>query len=86
MSGKRIVITSWGSLGDLYPYIGLALALRDRGHHPVLAVPRHFRPAVEREGLCCNPSDNPTFDSVTIRRVNGPQLTSASRDGGVSSS
>jgi UDP:flavonoid glycosyltransferase YjiC (YdhE family) len=47
----RIVITSWGSYGDVNPYIGLALALRARGHTPVLAVPAYFQAAVEREGL-----------------------------------
>ena len=47
----RIVITSWGSYGDVNPYIGLALALRARGHTPVLAIPAYYRAAVEREGL-----------------------------------
>ena len=47
----RIVITSWGSYGDVNPYVGLALALRARGHTPVLAIPTYYRPAVEREGL-----------------------------------
>ena len=47
----RIVITSWGSYGDVNPYIGLALALRARGHTPVLAIPSYYRAVVEREGL-----------------------------------
>ena len=47
----RIVITSWGSYGDVNPYLGLALALRARGHAPVLAIPTYYRAAVEREGL-----------------------------------
>jgi rhamnosyltransferase subunit B len=47
----RIVITTWGSYGDLYPFIGLALALRDRGHEPVLAMPELYREIVEPEGL-----------------------------------
>ena len=47
----RIVITTWGSYGDLYPFIGLALELRDRGHQPVLAMPALYRDIVEREGL-----------------------------------
>ncbi len=48
---RRIVITSWGSYGDVYPYVGLALALAKRGHRPVLAAPEFYRDAVEREGL-----------------------------------
>ena len=47
----RIVISSWGSYGDVNPYLGLALALRARGHEPVLAIPSYYRAAVEREGL-----------------------------------
>src|SRR4029450_6431432 len=47
----RIIISSWGSYGDVNPYLGLALALRARGHTPVLATPGDYRAAVEREGL-----------------------------------
>ena len=47
----RIVITTFGSFGDVNPYIGLGLELQRRGHHPVLAMPGLFRDAVEREGL-----------------------------------
>jgi UDP:flavonoid glycosyltransferase YjiC (YdhE family) len=47
----RIVITSWGSFGDLYPYVGLALGLARRGHQPVLALPPIYRELVEREGI-----------------------------------
>jgi len=47
----RIVISSWGSYGDVNPYVGLALQLRARGHTPVLAIPSYYRAAVEREGL-----------------------------------
>jgi rhamnosyltransferase subunit B len=47
----RIVISTFGSFGDVNPYIGLGLELQRRGHHPVLAMPGIFREAVEREGL-----------------------------------
>lgn len=47
----RIVISTWGSYGDLYPYIGLALELQRRGHRPVLAMPGAYRSLVEGEGL-----------------------------------
>lgn len=49
--GKRVVITCWGSHGDLFPYIGLALALKRRGHTPVVATNAGFRNEVEREGI-----------------------------------
>ena len=48
---KRIVIACWGSHGDLFPYIGLALALKRRGHKPVIATASLYRPNVEREGI-----------------------------------
>ncbi len=51
MVSKRIVITCWGSHGDLFPYIGLALALKRRGHRPVVATMPLYRPNVEQEGL-----------------------------------
>lgn len=34
---SRIVITTWGSLGDLHPYIAIALGLRERGHDVIVA-------------------------------------------------
>jgi UDP:flavonoid glycosyltransferase YjiC (YdhE family) len=39
----RIVLSSFGTLGDIHPLIALALELRRRGHVPVLAVPELFR-------------------------------------------
>ncbi len=51
----RIVMSAWGSFGDVYPYVGLALGLRARGHHPVLAVPGLYREIVEREGIRFRP-------------------------------
>jgi rhamnosyltransferase subunit B len=49
--GKRVVISCWGSHGDLFPYIGLALALKRRGHSPVVATSVGYRPEIEREGI-----------------------------------
>jgi rhamnosyltransferase subunit B len=48
---KRIVITCWGSHGDLFPYIGLAVALKRHGHTPVVATSVGYRPEIEREGI-----------------------------------
>src|SRR5580765_4205037 len=48
---RRIVLNSWGSLGDLFPYIALGRALQARGHSAVLAVPDFYRPMVETAGL-----------------------------------
>lgn len=77
-SPLRIVIVSWGSYGDVYPYIGLGMALRARGFDVRLALPRYYGPVVEREGLewrpvgpDINPSDRATIASV-MDPVNGP--------------
>jgi rhamnosyltransferase subunit B len=44
-------MASFGSYGDVYPYIGLARALRERGHHPVLAMPGLYRDLVTQEQI-----------------------------------
>ena len=43
----RILITSWGSFGDVYPYLGLAAALRELGHAPVIATAEFYRALIE---------------------------------------
>jgi UDP:flavonoid glycosyltransferase YjiC (YdhE family) len=48
---KRIVIATWGSLGDLYPYLAIALQLQARGDHPVIATNEYFRRKVQQAGL-----------------------------------
>ncbi|HUE85246.1 MAG TPA: glycosyltransferase [Vicinamibacterales bacterium] len=76
----RIVITAWGSYGDVYPFIGLALALGDRGHQPVLAMPALYRDMVERERLQFMPvrPDLSIHDRELAARImdpaSGPQV------------
>jgi UDP:flavonoid glycosyltransferase YjiC (YdhE family) len=47
----KVVIVALGSAGDVHPLTGLALALRERGHRPLLAASPVFRSLAEREGL-----------------------------------
>ena len=49
--GKRIVITTIGSLGDLHPFIALALALKKAGHAPVLAIQENYLEKAKAAGL-----------------------------------
>jgi len=56
LTAKRIVISCWGSHGDLFPYIGLAKALQKRGHTPVVATMALYKDNVEREGLVFAPA------------------------------
>ena len=39
----RIVLNTFGSLGDLHPYVAIALELKHRGHHPVVATHGLYR-------------------------------------------
>ena len=50
-SSKHVVLATFGSLGDLHPYIALALELRKRGHQPVIAANNSHRSIVEAEGI-----------------------------------
>lgn len=47
----RIVLSNIGTYGDINPLIAIALELRRRGHHPVLALPAVYRLKVEPLGL-----------------------------------
>jgi UDP:flavonoid glycosyltransferase YjiC (YdhE family) len=49
----RIVLSTFGTFGDVNPLIALALELKRRGHRPVLAVPEMFRPKIEPLGIDC---------------------------------
>ncbi|MGB3514135.1 MAG: glycosyltransferase [Microcoleaceae cyanobacterium] len=44
---KHIVLTTFGSLGDLYPYIAIAQGLQSRGHRPSIATSERYRQQVE---------------------------------------
>ena len=92
----RIVITSWGSYGDVYPYLGLALALKARGHEPLLAMPGYYREMVEGAGISfhavrpdIDPSDKQLIASlmnpwrgaeILLREALLPRIHDAYRD------
>ena len=48
---RRIVLTTFGSLGDLYPYMAVALGLKVRGHHVVIATTSRYRQRIESRGI-----------------------------------
>src|SRR6185503_8497061 len=50
-SGKRIVLSTFGSFGDIHPYLAIALELQARGHRPVIATMEVYREKVEAAGL-----------------------------------
>jgi UDP:flavonoid glycosyltransferase YjiC (YdhE family) len=48
---SRFLLTTLGSLGDLYPYIAVARSLIGRGQQAVLATAEEYRTAVEEAGV-----------------------------------
>ena len=73
----RIVINSWGSYGDIIPYVALARGLQGRGHHVTLAIPAHFHDEVRALGVPCAPVgpvlDKTTPDPVMVREAMHPR-------------
>ena len=51
MCPRRVVLTTVGSLGDLHPYIAIALGMKARGHEAVVATSACYRQKVEALGL-----------------------------------
>jgi rhamnosyltransferase subunit B len=49
--GKRIIIHTIGSLGDIHPYLAIAIALKAKGHQPVIATNELYRSKIEIEGI-----------------------------------
>lgn len=50
-NSKRILIATFGSLGDLHPYLAIAIELKRRGHRPLIATLDRYREMVESEGI-----------------------------------
>jgi rhamnosyltransferase subunit B len=70
----RIVLSTWGSLGDLHPYLALAVELTRRGHRAVVASLPVWREPVEHAGVEFHPvgPDIPADDDAArelVRRV-----------------
>lgn len=52
---KRVVFATFGSLGDLHPYIAVARELASRGHRPLIATFEEYRENVESAGVAFAP-------------------------------
>jgi MGT family glycosyltransferase len=48
---KRIVLSTFGSFGDIHPYIAIALELAARGHTPVIATSEVYREKMAALGI-----------------------------------
>jgi rhamnosyltransferase subunit B len=64
MDSKRIVLSTFGSFGDVHPYMAIAMELKARGHVPVIATSEAYREKVEVQGIAFHPvrPDMPSFD------------------------
>jgi UDP:flavonoid glycosyltransferase YjiC (YdhE family) len=62
---KRIVLSTFGSFGDVHPSIALALELKRRGHRPVVATSEFYREKMDAAGVELHPvrpDDLPSYD------------------------
>ena len=68
---SRIVLATYGSLGDLHPVMALALELQRRDHHVALATSEPYRAKIESAGLPFAPirPDLSLTDEAMVRRV-----------------
>ena len=48
---KRIVLNTFGSFGDVHPYLALGMELRARGHEVAIATMEVYREKVEKVGI-----------------------------------
>jgi len=72
----RIVILSFGTRGNVQPYLALALGLQAAGHEVVLAAPKNFSGFVTKAGIQCFPMDTDVLSLV--RAETGRLLINAS--------
>jgi len=50
-TGRRVVLATFGSLGDLHPYLAIAREIAARGHLPVVATTDYHADAVRAAGI-----------------------------------
>jgi rhamnosyltransferase subunit B len=79
---KKIILTTFGSYGDIHPYMGLAIELQARGHHPVIATSELYREKMQLGGfdfVPLRPNIPPPQeqDSETMEKVMNPKSGSA---------
>jgi vancomycin aglycone glucosyltransferase len=69
----RVLLTSHGSTGDIYPLIGLGRALREAGHHVRYATAPLYQREIEKAGLefvCLPPEWGPEMFADFMRELN----------------
>lgn len=51
----RVVLNTFGSFGDVHPYLAIALELKRRGHDPLVATAEVYRSKIESAGVAFAP-------------------------------
>ncbi len=64
LTGRRVVITTFGSLGDLHPFLSLAVAVKRRGGVPVMATSEMYRERVVGQGIEFFSVPRPHFEGM----------------------
>jgi UDP:flavonoid glycosyltransferase YjiC (YdhE family) len=75
-TSRRIVVTTAGSLGDLHPYLAIALGLKARGHEAIMASGECYRKKIEALGLgfrAVRPDCDWVNDPEVMRRIMHPR-------------
>ncbi len=79
LTGKRIVLTTFGSFGDIHPYMALALELKARGYSALIATSEIYREKIEGAGIEFHPvrpdiqgPDDPGTEEL-LRKIMEPQ-------------
>lgn len=77
---KKIIFTTFGSLGDLHPLMGLASKLKSEGHRPIICASEFYCDYVQKAGLEFHPihphinhKDKDIINAV-LDTKNGPEL------------
>lgn len=78
---KRIILNTFGSYGDIHPYMALAMELQARGHQPVIATSELYREKMQASGfefIPVRPNIPPPQeqDAETMERVMEPKTGS----------
>ena len=72
MTGKRIVLSMFGSFGDVHPYVAIAIELKARGHRPLIATSEVYREKIAAAGIDFHAvrPDVPSYDeSEELQRL-----------------
>ena len=77
MKNARILFTTLGSLGDLYPYLALAVEMQRRGHRATILTSSQHRARIERCGVRFHQIEpdldftDPVFQKRAMREMTG---------------